>query len=293
MTTLSSITPSNDTGTSEADKGILEELSRILASSQFTGTSRSKRFLDYIVKETLSGRGDDIKGYTLALDVFDKSSNFDSNQNTIVRVQASQVRRRLKLYYADNTDDTGVQISLPIGRYKPVFLTDITQPVSEQILNGFQGRNHTPKLDYPILQIQPLRNHSEEETYQSFTDSVTTELIHKISELDIFHVKHGDPNPIHIDLGENGDSQDHDGNILAHIETQKQGADAGPLQDTYILSGSIRRRDLNVRVTVLLSTKIEATYVKTHAFEEAFTTENIFSAPETLAAEIVRFIGAN
>ena len=86
MTPRSTSIPSNDTLNSSSDETILAELSRILASSQFMGTSRSKRFLEYIVKETLSGRGDDLKGYTIALDVFDKSTNFDSNQNTVVRV---------------------------------------------------------------------------------------------------------------------------------------------------------------------------------------------------------------
>ena len=85
MTSSPQTTPSDDTHRSDADENILAELSRILASPQFTRTSRSKRFLEYIVNETLCGRGDDLKGYTIAIDVFDKSINFDSSQNTVVR----------------------------------------------------------------------------------------------------------------------------------------------------------------------------------------------------------------
>jgi len=277
MTPRSTSIPSNGTLNSSSDETILAELSRILASSQFMGTSRSKRFLEYIVKETLSGRGDDLKGYTIALDVFDKSTNFDSNQNTVVRVQATQVRRRLKLYYADQTDHSGVHISLPKGRYKPTFLTHSSAPA----VNKLSTRETQSAFDYPILEIRPLKNHSEEQSHQSFTDSVTTELIHKLSELNVFQIILGSDDLENTDhIEETHDNSDNK-NTAPYVDLKQKG---------FALSGVIRRMDLKVRVTVLLCSLADATYIKTHAFDESFTKETIFDAPETLADQIVKFL---
>ena len=284
MTSSPQTTPSDDTHRSDADENILAELSRILASPQFTRTSRSKRFLEYIVNETLCGRGDDLKGYTIAIDVFDKSINFDSSQNTVVRVQALQVRRRLKLYYAEKTGPTGVHISLPKGRYKPTFLIQASGPILEKTATN----NFKPNLAHPILHIQPLKNHSEEQIYQSFTDSVTMELIHKLSELDAFQVKLDDRDFVTMDKP----IEDFEMVIPSLAENQNIAATPEALPEGYTLTGFIRRKDLEVRMTVLLSLKADATIIKTQAFHDGFTPGNIFRAPETLAGHIVDFMEA-
>jgi len=257
--------PSNDAIATKADESILAELSLILKSPQFTGTSRSKRFLEYIVKETLAGRGDALKGYTIALDVFDKSTNFDSSQNTVVRVQATQVRRRLKLYYADKTAHTGVHISLPKGRYKPIFLTHTSNTLSGRFIQ----KNETSNFDTPTLFIQPLKNYSEEHKYQSFIDSVTTELIHKLINLNAFTV------------------------IQSRLEDLEDNIENTPPNSTGTQDIALHRRhDFQVRVTILLSAKMDSTYIKTKAFDESFTAQTIFDAPEILAKQIVDFIDA-
>jgi len=197
------------------------------------------------------------------------------------------VRRRLKLYYADNSDYTGVHISLPKGRYKPIFLTHTSPPVS-----GRLGDNkHASNLDYPILEIQPLKNHSEEQSYQSFADSVTTELIHKLSERDIFQVMQG-PTDTQITHLDSNPHEDIDSGQLLPIQIQNQSwtIDSDASERSYILSGFIRRRDKYVRVTVLLASKRDTTYIKTQTFDESFTPDNIFEAPEILAEKILQFI---
>jgi len=269
--------PSNDAIATKADESILAELSLILKSPQFTGTSRSKRFLEYIVKETLAGRGDALKGYTIALDVFDKSTNFDSSQNTVVRVQATQVRRRLKLYYADKTAHTGVHISLPKGRYKPIFLTHTSNTLSGRFIQ----KNETSNFDNPTLFIQPLKNYSEEHKYQSFIDSVTTELIHKLINLNAFTVIQSRLEDLEDNIENTPPNSTGTQDIALHS------GDAG-----YIISGGLRRHDFQVRVTILLSAKMDSTYIKTKAFDESFTAQTIFDAPEILAKQIVDFIDA-
>jgi hypothetical protein len=57
--------------------------------------SRLKRFLEYVVTETIAGRGKRLKGVVIACDVFDKTDPDEAQSTTIVRVEAGRLRRRL------------------------------------------------------------------------------------------------------------------------------------------------------------------------------------------------------
>ena len=87
-------------GWSESDqKAIREQLDRILNSGPFQQSRRRQRFLEYIVNEALAGRGERLKGYSVALAVFDRAETFDSNIDPIVRNEAARMRDRLREYY--------------------------------------------------------------------------------------------------------------------------------------------------------------------------------------------------
>jgi TolB-like protein len=107
-------------GWSESDqKAIREQLDRILNSGPFHQAPRRRRFLEYIVNEALAGRGERLKGYNVALAVFDRAETFDANIDPIVRLEAARLRDRLREYYeADGRDDL-VRIELPKGTYTP------------------------------------------------------------------------------------------------------------------------------------------------------------------------------
>ena len=63
---------------SESDqKAIREQLVRILNSGPFHQSQRRQRFLEYLVNETLAGRGERLKAYNVALEVFDRPETFD------------------------------------------------------------------------------------------------------------------------------------------------------------------------------------------------------------------------
>ena len=87
-------------GWSESDqKAIREQLDRILNSGPFHQAPRRQRFLEYIVNEALAGRGKRLKGYNVALAVFDRAETFDPNIDPIVRSEAARLRDRLREYY--------------------------------------------------------------------------------------------------------------------------------------------------------------------------------------------------
>jgi adenylate cyclase len=105
---------------SESDqKAIREQLVRILKSGPFHQSPRRQRFLEYIVNETLAGRGERLKGYNVALEVFDRPNTFDSNADPIVRMEAARLRDRLREYYEADGQNDPIRIDLPKGTYMP------------------------------------------------------------------------------------------------------------------------------------------------------------------------------
>ncbi|WP_417321175.1 hypothetical protein [Emcibacter sp.] len=98
---------------------IREQLERILDSDLFTNKNRPKRFLDYVVSESLEGREHLLKGYTLGIEVFDKDDDFDPHADAIVRVEAGRLRRLLEHYYLEEGASDPIHISLPKGTYVP------------------------------------------------------------------------------------------------------------------------------------------------------------------------------
>ena len=96
-------------------------LEKILASPRFAQSGRLKRFLRFSVEEALAGRAENLKEYTLALEVFDKAASHDLGADPIVRVEARRLRARLKEYY--ETDGLGdpIRIDIPKGAYIPIF----------------------------------------------------------------------------------------------------------------------------------------------------------------------------
>lgn len=107
-------------GPSETE--IRQQLRRILDSRAFRGSRRCITFLEYAVEKTLAGQADLLKERNLAVDVFERAPDTNLTEDTIVRVGAREVRKRLAQYYTspDASGDT-VLIDLAAGSYVPEF----------------------------------------------------------------------------------------------------------------------------------------------------------------------------
>src|SRR5438477_3655778 len=96
-------------------------LDRILASHAFVGSRRPGNFLKYVVEETLEGREERIKEYSIATDVFGRDQSFDPRMDPIVRVEATKLRSRLASYYEQEGQPDAIRIDLPKRGYVPAF----------------------------------------------------------------------------------------------------------------------------------------------------------------------------
>jgi adenylate cyclase len=100
-------------------KAVREQLDRLLQSGPFAQSRRRQRFLDYIVTETLAGRGERLKGYNIGLEVFDRTDTFDPAIDPIVRIEAARLRDKLREYYEADGQGDPIRIDLPKGSYTP------------------------------------------------------------------------------------------------------------------------------------------------------------------------------
>jgi TolB-like protein len=97
------------------------QLERILDSDEFIGSDRTHRFLRFVVEETLAGRGDRIKAFSVAIAAFDRDEAFDPQTDPIVRIEAGRLRRSLERYYFVAGAKDPVRIEIPKGTYVPEF----------------------------------------------------------------------------------------------------------------------------------------------------------------------------
>ncbi len=96
-----------------------EHLRAILESEAFKGSRRSRQFLQHIVEKSLEGRAEELKERTLGVVLFGRQPTYDTGEDAIVRVTASDVRKRLHHFYAET--DSDVRIEIPAGSYAPEF----------------------------------------------------------------------------------------------------------------------------------------------------------------------------
>lgn len=103
-----------------AHKVVRRQLQRILSSPSFRGSPQLSRLLSFLVESVLSDQVHRIKQYTIAVDVFGYSEDFDPNTNTAVRVFAIRLRHALALYYVREGEHDDIRIEIPKRTYVPV-----------------------------------------------------------------------------------------------------------------------------------------------------------------------------
>ena len=121
---------SYDVDGSTAPQVIQDALQRVLASRDFVNSERKRRFLKFVVQETLAGRADRIKAYSIALDAFDRDPSFNPAADPVVRIEAGRLRRCLEHYYLGEGAADRIRITIPKGGYVPHFI----------VMDGDDGR---------------------------------------------------------------------------------------------------------------------------------------------------------
>ena len=101
---------------------IQECLARITASSGFSNSERMRELLRYTVVEALQGRGGSLKESVLGVSVFRRKPGYDSDADSIVRVEFARLRKKLEQYYQGEGAHERWRILFPKGSYAPEFV---------------------------------------------------------------------------------------------------------------------------------------------------------------------------
>lgn len=162
------------------------ELNRVLSSAHFDASERNRRFIGYVVEETLMGRGDRIKAYTIATVVFGRDDSFDPTLDPVVRMEARRLRRSLERFYLVEGEDGPLRITLPKGGYVPQF-----QPAGVMDLHGEPVRTDGPRFSFrgPSVFVSAFELEYSHRRDVSFCDGLARQIVIALSrfpELTIF-----------------------------------------------------------------------------------------------------------
>jgi hypothetical protein len=98
-----------------------DEVQRVLHSAQFRRAPKLQRFLGLVCDYHFQNRPAEINEFVIATQAFGKGDDFDPAKDSLVRVQAREVRRRLREYYQAEGKSSRLILDIPIGHYTPVF----------------------------------------------------------------------------------------------------------------------------------------------------------------------------
>jgi len=99
-------------------------LKQVLASHAFAGSKRTQDFLELIVTHALDGEFDQLRERMIGAEMFGRPVGYDTGSDSVVRVKATDVRKKLAQFYAEAKEPPAVRIELPSGSYVPRFHFD-------------------------------------------------------------------------------------------------------------------------------------------------------------------------
>jgi hypothetical protein len=118
------------------------EVEAVLSAGVLGRTNNLVRLMTYVCEKYFEGAIDDIKEYSIAVHALGRREAFDPQVDTIVRVTAHALRRRLEDYYRGAGAEHAVHICLPAGHYIPKFNHSNGLETTTDESNLYESQNH-------------------------------------------------------------------------------------------------------------------------------------------------------
>jgi hypothetical protein len=122
---------------------VLAQLELLIHDEGFRSSKRSIEFLNYVVHETLNGDAEQIKERTIGIEVFGRHLSYDTNLDHIVRTAATELRKRLAIYYGKKKHSSELRIILVPGSYIPRFTSAPPEGYPEAEIHQLDASNHS------------------------------------------------------------------------------------------------------------------------------------------------------
>jgi TolB-like protein len=240
---------------------IQAELNKIFMSGAFTNADRMKRFLKYVVDQSLLGNDGDLSEYGIGLRVYDRDDAFDPRLDSIVRVDAARLRSKLREFYDSEGRSSPIRIEIPKGGYKATF-SKRTRPRPE--ISAQRLAKETS--DAKTIAVLTFADLSPERDQEYFGDGIAEELMFALSRVPKLRVV--SQTSVFAFKGKGIDVRD--------IGSQ--------LGVEHILEGSVRKAGQKLRITVRLTDVVSGF----NTWSEVFTCElkDVFAVQEEIARSV-------
>jgi TolB-like protein/Flp pilus assembly protein TadD len=238
-----------------------QQLSRIVASRTFQQADRLKRFISFVVEETIAGRGSHLKEFLLGMEVFGKDARFDPRTDPLVRVQARRLRVRLARYYLDEGQEDEILIELPKGGYVPVIKRNQPAP-KRAVSSALVGRN--------TVVVAPFIDYTPQRDQEAFCKGLREEIILTLMRLSNIKV---------VSSGEDASQ---------HVNDSRDAADRS--NAAIVITGSIRRSKDEFRITTHLIDRESGRYLASDAMDRRM--DDVFGIQEEVAAAVADKLAA-
>src|SRR6266404_2420624 len=114
----------------EHESEVFRHLDEIVKGAAFKGSPRSQAFLIHVVEKALHGDSADLRERSIGIALFERPAAYDTADDAIVRVTASDVRKRLLQHYGNVGAESKIRIGLPPGSYVPEFSFSLSPTLS-------------------------------------------------------------------------------------------------------------------------------------------------------------------
>ncbi|HEX3746166.1 MAG TPA: malectin domain-containing carbohydrate-binding protein [Bryobacteraceae bacterium] len=119
------------------------EFQSLLATGMFDRAPNLAQVLTYVCEKYFEGAAEQIKEYNIAVEALGRPVGFDQKRDSIVRVEAHRLRKRLREYYESDGAGHDVRLEIPPGQYAPLF---VRQSTAEPAL---------PAVETPVVSLPP------------------------------------------------------------------------------------------------------------------------------------------
>ena len=282
---------------SQEHMDILAQLDTILESNDFSASNRFRDFLRFVVEETLAGRENELKAYTIATCVFGRDKSFDPLLDPVVRVEAAKLRNKLENFYLKRagTGKDVIKIEIPKGTYVPVF-NYIDELHHSNLLPNNEaqaGQNNLNSTDPATGKLLPGKDDGPAHTALQKVSIAILPFANISSSREIDHLLSGMAEELAIALTKFDDITVISAHAM-HMEnfgTTDPNTFSSALGARFILYGSAQLDNKIIRVRIKLADTATHSTLWAEKFDEPYTATGLFGIIDTTVCQVAAQIG--
>ena len=131
-----------------------ELIERILGSREFRRSTRLRELLHYLGDQSIHRGATSIREQEIGEAVFGRISDYDTSLDNIVRVNVTELRKRIGLFFENEGGSEALHMEIPRGTYIPVF-TRAPMAEAEEAAEEISAASALP-VEIPAELTEPL-----------------------------------------------------------------------------------------------------------------------------------------